>query len=241
MSALWIDRLRRFLGDTPVLAPEKPVLADEELSEPKEMSLDPTPIAEAEAYLKRVRQKMEKLVRDFVQGQVNRLQFEELYAHYQEERNTIQNLITSHPQTGAWRMAVTEGESLMIRRRNAARALNYVVYDNRTKEAIRLYGELTPYNRAKILSVLNSVNEGQVQAGKAEAVRLGLGEDGEWLCYVAGEYSTLIVFFNREPARVQLELLEDLHAHFEQANGRIMARVHYESNSLVFPYAAAFE
>ena len=78
MSALWIDRLRRFLGDTPVLAPEKkPALSSEDLLETKEVSLDQTPIVEAEAYLNRVRQKMEKLVRAFVQGQVNQLQFEE--------------------------------------------------------------------------------------------------------------------------------------------------------------------
>ncbi len=240
MSALWIDRLRRFLGDTPVLAPERPVLASND-GQTHDLSLDRTPIAEAQVYLKRVRHKMEKLVQDFVQGQVNRLQFEELYAHYQEERNTIQNLITSHPQSGAWRMAVTEGESLMIRRRNAARALNYAVYNNTSREAIRLYGELSPYNRAKILSVLNGVSESNVEPGKAEAICLGIGEEGEWLCYVNGEYSTLIVFFNREPARVQLELLEDLHAHFEQANGRILSRPRYNISDLVFPYAAAFE
>jgi hypothetical protein len=35
---------------------------------------------------------------------------------------------------------------------------------------------------------------------------------------VPGEHTTLIVLFSIEPARLQLELLEQLHRHFERAN-----------------------
>lgn len=44
-------------------------------------------------------------------------------------------------------------------------------------------------------------------------------EGGRWLCFVTGLNTTLIVLFSVEPARLQLEMIEDLHRDFEIANG----------------------
>lgn len=226
---LWIDRLRRLFGGPLVLEQQNPAKTPA-----------PAPMLEARAYLERVRLKMEKLVQDFVEGRVNRLQFEELYRHYQEERNTVENLITLQPNSNTWQTAITEGESLMIRRRYAAQASSYVVFDKQSHDPIRQHGEPSPYNRTKIRLVLNEMCIAS-DIGRAKALDLGVGGAGQWLCYVCGQCATLIVFFNKEPARVQLQLLEDLHNHFERLNWRIMTRPHYDPVDLVFPYAAAFE
>ncbi len=40
-------------------------------------------------------------------------------------------------------------------------------------------------------------------------------EGGQWLCYVPGRYTTLIVVFSAEPAVTQLRTIEDSHRDFE--------------------------
>jgi hypothetical protein len=176
-------------------------------------------------YINRIREKLSGLVEDLTQGRINRAQFEELYAHYQKERKSVEKLMALRPSSDAWRMAVTEGESIMIRRRLAARVLGYAVYTNKDKWVSPLLDRVRSV--ASKPFVVGTFNTGS--------------KDAACLCAVPGEFTTLIVLFTMEPARVQLQLLEDLHRHFEQANYRALARSLYKVSDLVFPYAAAFE
>jgi hypothetical protein len=200
---------------------------------------------EGRKYLRRVRDKLGKLVDDFAQGRVNRAQFEELYSHYQNERRTIEALLTASPSGGAWRDAVTEGESMSIRRRLAARVLGYAVYSNHEETPLRVYGEFTTLHERWIGPLLSRVNETTDKL----FVLTSFGTEGDempCLCAVAGEFTTFLALFTTEPARVQVQSLEDLHAHFEQANQRVFttsARFDkpVRPGDLVFPYAAAFE
>jgi hypothetical protein len=192
-------------------------------------------------YLNRVRDKLDKLVEDFAKGRVNRAQFEELYAHYQNERNAVERLMTSRPSTDAWRMAVTEGQSINIRRRLAARVFGYAVYLVQDETPLRVYGEFASLEDKWVSPLLAKVKSnklfvvGSFKTGNDEAT---------CLCAVSGQFTTLLVLFSTEPARVQMQSLEDLHCHFEQANYRVLSRKNAQSikiRDLVFPYAAAFE
>jgi hypothetical protein len=171
---------------------------------------------------------------------VNRAQFEELYAHYQSERSAVERLMTSQPSGDAWRMAVTEGQSINIRRRLAARVLGYAVFTNADETPLRVYGEFATLDDKWVSPLLTKVQTnnlfvvGSFDTGSDEATSL---------CAVSGQFSTLLVLFSTEPARIQLQSLEDLHCHFEQANYRFLSRkdAQVRINDLVFPYAAAFE
>ena len=66
-------------------------------------------------------------------------------------------------------------------------------------------------------------------------------EGGRWLCFVPGAHTTLVVLFSLEPARLQLELLEQLHRHFERANQPAFDSGLPDATKLVYPHAAAFE
>jgi len=193
---------------------------------------------EGSAYLERVREKLHTLVKDYARGWVNQSQFEELYTHYQKERDAIARLITSQPSSDAWRLAVTEGHSVNIRRRLAARVLGYAVFTNREQKPLRLFGEFTSLDERWIGPLLARVRE-QVRQTFVTSSFETKTRDAASLCAVLGQFTTLFVLFTTDPARVQIQLLEDLHSHFEQANGRLLSKEKWDG--LVFPYAAAFE
>jgi hypothetical protein len=224
----WTGRLRRLASKQ-----------EAEKRSPEDVSSDDT-YSEGQQYIDRVRDKMSRLVEDFAQGRVNRAQFEELYAHYQKERAAIEKIITHRPDTDAWRMAVTEGESIMIRRRLATRVLGYAVYTNKDQATLRVYGEFNSLKEKWISPLLDKVQG--VASAPFVASSFDTGSEGAaCLCAVPGEFTTLTVLFTKEPARIQLQLLEDLHRHFERANYRLLARSLDKADDLVFPYAAAFE
>jgi hypothetical protein len=200
---------------------------------------------EGRKYLDRVRGKMTKLVDDFSNGRVNRAQFEELYAHYQKERKAVETLITSQPSSDAWRMAVTEGQSINIRRRLAARVLGYAVFVLETETPLRVYGEFATLHDRWISPMLAKVRRETKTLYQVGTFETG-GDEAVCLSAVPGRFTTLLVLYSNEPARVQIQSMEDLHRHFEQANHRILARWNHpgtqvEPSALVFPYAAAFE
>jgi len=228
--AKWTGRLRLLVGGQKI----------ESLGEPVQ-GTNATLEDEGWKYLNRVREKLDKLVEDFANGRVNRGQFEELYAHYQNERSAVERLMTSGPSSDAWRMAVTEGQSINIRRRLAARVLGYAVFSSHDETPLRVYGEFASLDKRWVAPLLAKVQNnklfvvGSFETGNDEA---------NCLCTVSGQFTTLLVLFTTEPARVQLQSLEDLHCHFEQANHRVLSRSQAQNvriGDLVFPYAAAFE
>jgi len=228
--AKWTGRLRLLVGSQQTKTPE-------EALEGVEGSIED----EGWKYLDRVRDKLNKLVEDFANGRVNRAQFEELYAHYQHERSAVERLMTSGPSTDAWRMAVTEGQSINIRRRLAARVLGYAVFSSPDETPLRVYGEFATLDGKWVSPLLEKVQNNKLfVVGRFETG----SDETTCLCAVTGEFTTLLVLFSMEPARVQMQSLEDLHCHFEQANFRVLSRRQTKTlkiGDLVFPYAAAFE
>jgi len=212
----------------------------EPVAEP-EHSVDDTAIAKAQAYLDQIRQKMERLAEDFAAGKVNTTQFQELYAHYQQERRAIEETLEETPETAAWRatVAAEEGESVIIRRRHAARILGYAIYLNDNITPLRTIGKYDIDDHlvmSMLASFCNSNKSQQEQHMRGIEI-----EGSRWMGFVPGQYTTLVVLFSIEPARAQLNMLRDLQEHFERANQRTLARGTDDPSKLVFPHAAAFE
>lgn len=228
--------LRRLFGhkeknDTP----EEPVAA----SAPP--SADEAAVEKARAYLEEVRQKMERLAGDFAAGRVNTTQFQELYAHYQQERRAIEEILQEAPEAAAWRATVAqeEGESIIIRRRHAARILGYAIYLNVSNVLLRSVGEYDIDERV-VTSMLDSFRTSAPVDIEKQMRSIEI-ENARWVRFVPGQHTTLAVLFSNEPARAQLDMLRDLQTHFEQANQRLFARGVTDPSQFVFPHAAVFE
>ena len=227
----------------PPVVPQTPIPSGSGTSQPESASADePTLVSstrEAEKYLQAVSNKMMKLAEDFALGRVNRAQFEELYRHYVEERSTIERIMQMQPGTPAWKGAVTEGESVLIRRKHAAQPLGYAIYLNASSMPLRSVGDFR-IDSALLVPMLSSF-----RSATAEIFGSGLKsseiEGGRWMCFVPGLYTTLIILFSVEPARLQMGMLEQLHRHFETANQPLFEAGIPDSTRLIYPHAAAFE
>lgn len=222
--------LRRWLENKDEVTP-KPA-ADQTANE--------TAVAKARAYLDQVREKMERLAEDFAAGRINATQFQELYTHYQQERKIIEETLNEAPEAAAWRATVAtgEGESVIIRRRHAARILGYAIYLNANATLLRAVGRYNVDNRL-VASILEGIT-GQTEPSERQMRSVEI-ENGQWVGFVPGQHTTLAVLFSVEPARAQLDMLRDLQRHFERANEHLFVRGITDPAQFVFPHAAVFE
>ncbi|MGQ0601434.1 MAG: hypothetical protein ACT4QE_07030 [Anaerolineales bacterium] len=186
----------------------------------------------AEQYLEKVQAKVAKLAEDFAEGSLNRAQFQDLYAHYQREIRTVEQVIES--KQGDWRAATTEGQSLLIRRRKLARAEGYAIYENDSGMPLSTLGkfELEP---ELIVPMLSSYRTATAEMFGGGLRSTGI-DNGRWLCFVAGQHTTLMALFTVEPAPKQLEYLGQLHRTFESANRKTLSAPPVNPDVLIYPH-----
>jgi len=186
----------------------------------------------AERYLAKVQAKIAKLAEDFAAGSINRAQFHDLYSHYQREIRTVEQVLES--KQGDWREATTEGQSIVIRKRKLARAEGYAIYENESGMPLSTLGkfELDPELVVPMLSSYRAATK-EMFGGGLRSTEI---ENGRWLCFVAGEFTTLMALFSVEPAPKQLEYLGQLHRTFETANHARLAAPPVNPDELVFPH-----
>lgn len=194
----------------------------------------PDPAAQARSYLDKVQAKLRQLAADFNAGAINRAQFQNLYAHYQREVRNVQSMIEVAPGSEGWKGAVTEGQSILIRRKHLARAEGYAIYENHSGMPVSTLGQfdLDPALLVPMLSSYRSATQEIFGAG----MRSTQIEGGRWLCFVPGELTTLLAVFTQEPAGRQLEFVEELHRTFEEANQRTLSAQPLDKGQLIFPH-----
>jgi hypothetical protein len=200
-------------------------------SRPEDIVGDP---GEPQAYLGRVRAKLDRLAGDFNKGTINRAQFQHLYAHYQREIRTIEGMMEIWPDSETWRGAVTEGESVIIRQQHVARAEGYAIFENSSGMPVSTLGrfELDPALLVPMLSSYRAATK-EIFGSGTRSTEI---EDGRWLCFVPGNFTTMLSVFTNEPAAKQLAYLEELHRHFERANHRHLANPPLNASDLLFPH-----
>ena len=188
--------------------------------------------AEAKLYLEKVQAKINKLAEDFASGSINRDQFQNLYAHYQREMRTVAGMLAMSDED--WRGAVTDGQSFVIRQQHAPKAQGYAIYENESGMPLSTLGQfaMDPALLVPMLSSYRAATEEIFGAGmRATAI-----EGGRWLCFVPGEMTTLMAVFQAEPARKQLDFLDELHRLFEKANRPILENPPVNPEALIFPH-----
>jgi hypothetical protein len=207
-------------------------LSGEELPEKEAKSSAKGPDPEVERHLQEIEAKLDRTVQDLADGLINRAQFENLYRHYQNQRKMVQGLLTEG--SGQVPASLTAGESMIIRQRYEAKVLAYACYDNESGVPLRTMGDF-PVDSDLVVGFLSGFRSATAEilgagAAKAEA------EDGKVLCYVPGQYCTLIVLYSSDPAEVAVRGLKHTHSHFETLNAAQLKQRPIPSDTLLFNY-----
>lgn len=246
------DWLKRVLGGAtpepekkPLSPPAKPPvrektavpaspLANVEVERPSPPPAPPSGKAAAQQFLDKLQEKIGRLADDFANGTINRQQFQQLYAHYQREMRAVETLIETDQGQSEWGDAFQEGESVLIRQQHAAKAKGYAIYENNSGMPLSTLGnfEVDPALFVPMLSSFRSATA-EIFGGGLQATAI---EGGRWLCFVPGQYTTLMALFSAEPANRQLNFLEQLHQLFEKANRALLAKPPVDASNLVFPH-----
>jgi hypothetical protein len=233
-------KLRQLFSGSPQKEPDtEPVR--EELVPPTEPQSTYVPEEQAaseegpEVYLARVQAKINRLAEEFAEGTINQAQFQELFDHYRREKQTVQRWLEIAPESDAWKESTTEGKSVIIRTGHEAKVLGYAIYENNSGMPLNTIGqfELEPELVVPMLSSYRAATREIFGAGMSSSEI----EGGRWLCFVPGEFTTLMALLSTSPASRQLESMEDLHRLFEKANRNFLEAELVDPSKLVFPHA----
>jgi hypothetical protein len=187
---------------------------------------------DAERHMREVQEKTNKLAEDFARGEVNRDTFVHLYQHYQQQRQAIERMLEISPEQ--WRQAVSQGQSIAIRRVHHAKALGFSIYENASGMPLTTIGQFD-LDPALMVPMLSSYREAtrEIFGSRMRSTQI---ESGRWVCFVAGNFTTLIALYNTEPAARQQQLLEEMHFFFETANKPRLQQSPISVEGLVFPH-----
>jgi hypothetical protein len=186
------------------------------LSQPTVARPASAPPGDLRLFLQELRAKMARLAEDFAQGKLNRKQFQEIYSHYQKQRQAVESAIVGASGADQWRSSIVTGTTGVLRERHAAVVMAYAIYDNTSSLPLASVGRFR-IDAGLLIPMLSSFRSAATEIFGA-GLRSTEIEGGRWLCFVPGYHTTLMVLFSVEPARVQLTLIEDLHRDFEVAN-----------------------
>lgn len=189
---------------------------------------------EGQAYLEKLRNKINALAEKFAAGSINRRQFEDLYRHYQQEIMQVESLLLINPNTDQWKDAVTEGQSILIRRRAASKIIGYSIYDHFSGMPLKTKGEflVEPELFIPMLSSYQNASE-EIFGGGMQTMQI---VGGRWLCFIPGKFTTTMVLLSNEPSKKQMDILGEVHKVFEQANSRLLSKPPARPDELTYPH-----
>lgn len=189
---------------------------------------------DAQIYLDKIRAKEDALAERFATGNVNRKQFEELFAYYQQEIRTISQFLSMNPESSEWKNAVTEGQSILIRRKHATQMIGFSVYDLRTGLPLRTMGDfgVDPALFVPMLFAYQSATK-EIFGGEVKSTQI---QGGKWLCFIPGALTSTIALFTTEPSQQEMKNLEQSHKVFEDANAKLLHQEPVDVNALVLPH-----
>jgi hypothetical protein len=183
-----------------------------------------------------IRQKMREVANEYANQEISRAQFHAIYAHYNEQRTIIEQIISRNPNNPGWKQAARSGKTEFLRTHYEAYPQNYVIYVHQQRTP--LMGGGTKPDMARIQALLRTLwNMDKLKVGVA---RLALGGQA-WLIMAAGHYSVTFVTFQLEPSGNQANAVRDLHEDFERANRLFFQRNKINKARMVFPQRALIE
>mgnify|MGYP001618662659 FL=1 len=219
----------------PAKPPAPAAINVEEFTDPMSPRPKGSAREQAEEYLERLQTKLSRLAEDFAEGTINRAQFQKLFEHYQREKKSIEDLLgAADAGDDSFKQAMTEGQSVIIRKQNVSRAQGYAIYENDSGLTVTTLGKFD-LDAAQVIPMLSSFRAATPEIFGA-GMRSTAIEGGRWLCFVPGQYTTMLALFNTEPAPKQLSYIEGLHRLFEKANRHRLVKSPINADGLLFPH-----
>jgi hypothetical protein len=194
------------------------------------MTIDP----EAEAYLRKLNTKINTLVERFAEGDLNRRQFENLHKHYRREIEKIERVIAERISPAQWKRQMADGQTMLIRRLNAARMVGFSIYDTHSKQLLASKGDFSNYEDTVKRFILESDVDLQ-PTGNIE-LKISRPVDHAWVCVLIGKFSTAMILLTEEPSQKQIHSLVNLHGVFESANRNLLTQQLIPNHLLAIPH-----
>jgi hypothetical protein len=179
-------------------------------------------------YKETINNKLRLVAEEFATGVINRLQFYKLYDHYQSQLTFSYSTIDTNQGT------LSTSDTLKIRSDSAAYIVGLSVYDNVSGLPLETAGDFA-VDPALLVPMLCSYRAAAREIFQA-SVRGTAMENDQYLCFVTGNHTTLLVLFSVEPSTLQIETIERLHADFESANRCALQKNQIDPSALVYPF-----
>ncbi len=184
-----------------------------------------------------IREKMQEVVAEYSNGDINASQFNAVYQHYAEKRDIIERMIERNPNSDAWRSVVQQGYTGHLLSQFQAKAIHYAVFNRGNTTPLNSSGKLSRKTAQQIHHMLRIVFK--MKTHRTGLARKSIG-NGNWLVMAIGNKALTIVTFTLQPSSLQTSKVRDLHDDFEIANERAL-RNNEPPERLVFPQRALLE
>lgn len=187
-----------------------------------------------ETQLEKLHAKIDATAERFSRGEINPLQFQELYAMYQTSIHELEQFVAMNPESDEWKNLMADGQSMILRRRYAARLSGFAIYDHRNGMPLKTIGDfgVDPGLFVPMLYAYQSATK-EIFGGSVKSTQI---QGGKWLCFVPGKVTTTLALFNTEPAQMQMKTLEKIHSVFENANAERLMAEKVDESKLVCPH-----
>jgi hypothetical protein len=188
-------------------------------------------LAEGQALIEQIQGKMRRLADEFAIGEINREQFYKIYEHYQTQLNLASAMVA---EADALSLAnLPAGETIAIRKRLTAMAKAAAIYYHATGEWLETIGEFH-LPMSSLMPTLSAIVGQARTGGEAEPQARQIG--GEWLLFVPGQFSTVVMVFSHEPVMRQIAIVQNMHRNFEAANITALLSGQTQAAKLVYPF-----
>jgi hypothetical protein len=177
--------------------------------------------------------KIRKLVDDFAHGAINRTQFHELYDRYHRQLTRIIEL-TETPASLPVMTSEEREKTFDIKKRLTARVIGVSIYGNQSGLPIETLGDFA-IDPALLVPMLSSYRAATREIFSA-GMRSTAMDNNQWLCFVPGNFTTLLALFSVEPSVMQLASVEAMHRDFENANKVALERGDFDPMALAYPF-----
>lgn len=189
------------------------------------------------AFIEGLNAKIQSLVAEFASGRINRTQFQQIYDRYQSRLIAVKQLMANqnfNALTEHFDHMSADEQTIAIRKRLIAKAIGMSIYQNSSGMPVETIGEFK-IDTALIVPMLSTFRSAAVEMFSAP-MRSTVLENGQWLHFVPGQFTTLIALFSLEPSEQQMEIVHHMHQDFEKANQKALSCEFIDAGALVYPF-----
>ncbi len=177
-----------------------------------------------------IESKIGKLLDEFAEGKLNREQFHAIYERYNGQIELVEKALSG----GDVALNDQDDGTIMLREQYMGKARGLMIFANKTGDVVETLGQFG-VSMTEIVPVLDRFTQ-QLEAGNAVERVVRQVNDKEWLLFIAGDYTAVVIVFQHEPSQYQTVVLQRMHGDFENANKKLFEAGTFDPAQMVFPF-----